>query len=343
MKALFGSILLLIVAMLTSCDRPRPAIVRSFYYWKNDLRQGDLDTAFLRRQVIRRLYVRCLDVDWTVGRGAVPVAEPRIEPGAVPIFIGIVPVVYIVNSVFLQVQTEQEAEALAEKIAGKWIAFTRDSTLRFERELQIDCDWSGKTRDAYFIFLQKLKQKMAGATLSVTIRLHQYKNRGQTGIPPADRGMLMLYNILPVRHYQVENSIFDISEIDKYLDGEPPYPLSLDCVLPLFSWGVVYRNEKFVVLLNNMRQNDLDYPAFLKKNAYFWKVVRDTVYGRTYLRYGDEIKLETVEPDALHAMTRRLRSVITADTAHLAFYHFDQDILPYYEEAFFEETWEYLQ
>jgi hypothetical protein len=333
----------LLILCFISCSNPKREVIRSFYYWKSELRPADIDTAFLHRNEIRRLYVRVLDVNWKPGQGAVPVSVPAITPGAIPAQVEVVPVVYIVNTVFLQLQTEKELDNLADKIADKIISRTSDTTLHLSGEWQIDCDWSGKTRDSYFLFLQKIKEKSEGRKLSATIRLHQYKYRSETGVPPVDRGMLMLYNVLNVRDYQQENSIFEKKEIDKYIAGLPPYPLPLDMVLPLFSWGVVYRKEKFLVLLNNMRRKDLENIAFLQKNDYFWKVVRDTVYRQTYLRYGDEIKIESAEAADIAEVIDMTNRVLTADTIHCAFYHLDNQVLLYYEDAFFKESFEHLE
>lgn len=336
-------ILILGLMLFAACNNPHRKIIRSFYYWKSELRPADIDTAFLHQNEIKRLYVRALDVSWKAGQGAVPVSVPEITPGAIPKEVEIVPVVYIVNAVFLQLKKEKDLENLADKIVSKVAARIRDTTLQLSDEIQIDCDWSGKTRESYFLFLQKIKEKMAGNKLSATIRLHQYRNRSETGVPPVDRGMLMFYNVLNVRDYQPENSIFEKKEIEKYIADMPPYPIALDIVLPLFSWGVVYRNEKFLVLLNNLRQKDLESIAFMQKNEYFWKVVKDTVFRKTYLRYGDEIKIESAEPENILEVVSMANRIVTADTIHFAFYHLDEQILPYYDASFFKESYEYLQ
>ena len=60
------------------------------------------------------------------------------------------------------------------------------------KEIQIDCDWTASTQEAYFEFLHYLKEKAKDKQiqLSATIRLHQLSMTP----PPVDRGILMMYN-----------------------------------------------------------------------------------------------------------------------------------------------------
>ncbi len=63
------------------------------------------------------------------------------------------------------------------------------------REIQIDCDWTERTRNAYFQLLTALKREpfLQGKILSATIRLHQVKYVQRSGIPPADRGRVCFF------------------------------------------------------------------------------------------------------------------------------------------------------
>jgi hypothetical protein len=77
--------------------------------------------------------------------------------------------------------------------------------------------------------------------LTATIRLHQYAQPGKTGVPPADRGMLMPYNVGKIAEPGDVNSIFDEATAEPYFRGTKHYPLPLDIGLPAFAWGVQFR------------------------------------------------------------------------------------------------------
>ncbi|MBK8703650.1 MAG: hypothetical protein IPN33_08475 [Saprospiraceae bacterium] len=118
-------------------------------------------------------------------------------------------------------------------------------------EIQIDCDWTEKTRDSYFYLLKKMREQLepGNCALSATIRLHQVRYFKKTGAPPVDRGMLMFYNMGDVESWEEPNSILNIKKGEPYLDGAARYPLPLDVALPAFGWGVLFREGRMIRLI----------------------------------------------------------------------------------------------
>jgi hypothetical protein len=108
------------------------------------------------------------------------------------------------------------------------------------KEILIDCDWTKGTKEKYFSFLEKLRSIMPEYHFAATLRLWQYKNREDSGIPPVDRCLLMCYNLQNPTKYDSENSICSIGEMKKYV-GPEKYPLKMDVALPVFSNGVIFR------------------------------------------------------------------------------------------------------
>ena len=64
--------------------------------------------------------------------------------------------------------------------------------------------------------------------LSATIRLHQLKFIGESGIPPVDKGLLMCYNMGDLHRLRISNSILETAELKKYIKQLSVYPLKLD-------------------------------------------------------------------------------------------------------------------
>ena len=67
----------------------------------------------------------------------------------------------------------------------------------------------------------------------------------------------MFYNMGEVADWNCENSILNQTDARAYLPNFRDYPLDLDLVLPIFSWGVLYRQGRMIRLINNLRPEDL--------------------------------------------------------------------------------------
>ncbi|HRJ15528.1 MAG: hypothetical protein IAE84_06415 [Saprospiraceae bacterium] len=324
---LFG--LLLSVALIFACTgKPRPHTpVPAFYHWKNKLSLSAEDASTLQDFAAKTLYIRYFDVQWS-GGGALPVSVTKLDWASLPEATAVIPVVFITNETFRNLSLEQSAQ-LAAKTAQKIQAMSEGVV--FE-EVQIDCDWSACTRERYFLFLNELRKNLPSVQLSVTIRLHQVKYRTEAGIPPADRGMMMPYNLENPARFSLQNSIYDSREAAKYLRQQPPYPLPCDVALPLFSWGVQFRGEEFRGFLHGLRPEQAQGLSFLQKeDGIFYRVTADTLFQNLYLRRGDRIKTESVSTDNMAEMLRLLAPVLPNDSFRMTFFHLDQPVIHAYD------------
>lgn len=210
------------------------------------------------------------------------------------------------------------------------------------REIQFDCDWTASTRDAFFLFLKKMKQRLPENTqLSATIRLHQYKFPDKTGVPPVERGMLMFYNTGDIDNPDAGNSIFRPEDVRKYLTGAPKdYPLPLDLALPVFSWALVFRDGELWKIIPEVPESELnDAARFVKMQISTaslsfqtptFIIQKGTFLSGHYLRPGDLLKVEKVTPDLLCEAARFAAQADLADNASVAFFHLDSAIVRRY-------------
>ena len=129
------------------------------------------------------------------------------------------------------------------------------------QEIQIDCDWTLKSKDNYLKFIERFK-KLSQKKLSATIRLHQVKYFKKTKIPNVDSGVLMYYNMGTIAPDSL-NSIYNKKIAEKYLKSLKKYPLHLDFALPIYSWAVHIRNQKVIGLRSKINVREL------KKDANF--------------------------------------------------------------------------
>jgi hypothetical protein len=326
------AILCLLASLLLCCNRSGKEHVRSFYYWKTTFSADDsLSAKLIRQQGVEHFYIRYMDVDIDpAGLRPVPRGVIAAQSGAGSMFTSerITPVVFITNRTFLRI-SDALADTLASNVTHKIADIT--SLLRVPsksiKEIQIDCDWTAGTAKRYFRFLRRLKQLNPGLNLSATIRLYPFKYAGKMGVPPVDRGMLMVYNIGGITDVSTRNSIFDLAEVKKYLTVAH-YPLPLDVALPVFGWQVWFRGGKCKgIIHNDLISAD---SIFVHAHNNFYRCVADIVIGEMYFREGDELRVEYPDERELIKAAEALHRVIP-DFGTLTFFDWNTSSVIKYE------------
>lgn len=263
----------------------------SVYYWQTVFDLSQEEIGILEKNNVNKLYIRYFDIDINSVGEFIP--KGIIKFNSIP-HQDIIPTIFITNRTFEKVSKE-EIPILVDKLWLKINSINVSIGKSKISELQIDCDWTQKTRPLFFFFLEELKSKIdTSIILSTTIRLHQIKFPGLTGIPPVDRGSLMVYNVGDLTDFKTKNSIFDPIIIARYLDKLHEYPLELDVAFPIFNQQVIFRNEKFLTVLrkkNYLNLNDSQYYEKTKKTNY-WRCIKDMRIGNIYIAQGDIIRDE---------------------------------------------------
>lgn len=192
-------------------------------------------------------------------------------------------------------------------------------------ELLIDCDWTPSTKGKYFKFLELLKAKTKNLNISSTLRLWQYRDYKLAGVPPVEKCLLMCYNLNDPRKYETENSIATIDEFKKYINHSD-YPLQLDIALPIHTWAVYFRKDKFKGLINSIPISEItgNKELFEKKSDTKYIFLKDTVINETYFRYGDEFRIEQVEFKTLIELAQVIKQYIKVDkNSRVTFFSWD--------------------
>lgn len=295
--------------------RPPKPLKTAFYCWQTTLGLSGEQSEYLSSAGCGKIYVKALDVGVDAASGdVVPYSQLAVADTAGLSQLEVVPVVFITNETIRRLTDDEKTGWLAEKIAA---ALVRAGAAGARRpEFQVDCDWTQSTREPFFKLLKKIRTCLPqDALLSATIRLHQYKFPEQTGVPPADRGMLMLYNTGDIDAPGETNSIFKPEDAKKYLNGAPArYPLPLDAALPAFSWTLVFRDEELWKILPG---HDDRLPTGILE--------RGTFQNGHYLRPGDFLRQEVISPELLRESALLVANASLADDATLAFFHLDNN------------------
>jgi hypothetical protein len=292
---------LLASACRRRADKPSPPpsaaapARRAFHYWRTVLRFSAPETRALATLGIERLYLRLCDVDRAPGDPAPRPVAPlsALEAAPLPPGIDVVPVVFLRERALRGL----DATAVRALAADVWRAVGghMQRLRRTTKELQLDCDWSEASRDGFFALLSAVAAlaRPDDVAVSSTIRLHQIKHRERTGVPPAARGMLMLYNMGAVDADPEAQAIFDADRARAYLGRIADYPLPLDVVLPIWSWVVHVRGRRVENLLQSTDRSDLQGKAWLRsQGAHRYEVTQAAFLDGVVLRPGDFLDVE---------------------------------------------------
>lgn len=249
-------------------DAPRPA--PSVYYWRTVFRLSSAERDFLRTYRVERIYLRYFDVLVRDGR-PMPVSTLAFEQ-PVPAETEIVPVVFI-DEACLRADTAALGERIVRRI-GQMCA-THD--VKNVREVQIDCDWTARSQHRYFSLLSDIRQRLRarGDSLSVTIRLHQLS----MSPPPAEYGVLMMYNTGDFRKPGDRNPILDFRDVAPYLPSLADYPLPLCAAYPNYAWQLLFRDDDFKALLHDEDLTDSTLYRRLSDSTFEVISARDLPYA----------------------------------------------------------------
>lgn len=231
------------IAALASCKGKRHKEMRSMYYWSTDFKIDKAKNTFISRHGIKRMYIRFFDIVTINGNPPMPNATITFS-SPMPKGIEIIPTVFITNECM-----KADDNLLPQRIMERIMKMCETNDITGVKEIQIDCDWTKSTRNAFFDFLKKLIgiAHSKGINVSATIRLHQLS---QTP-PPVDRGVLMMYNTGNFTDINCHKPILDINDAAPYLRSIAGYQLPLSAAYPIYGWSILFRGGQYVGIMHS--------------------------------------------------------------------------------------------
>ncbi len=276
--------------LLSSCDfRP---VSTGLYYWKTTLDWSASDTRRLASAGVDRVGLRLFDWGAKGAEGPLTVGAP------LPASMAVVPVVYVTldrldawakNS---GLDPSQEASVLLENVDQRLALAWRGRP----NEYQLDADWSASTRQAWFSVVSAFRKLVhaRGAQLEVTIRLHQYRDRRDQGVPPADSGVLLLYGF--------GDAVIDLAVVRGYVRS-PDYPLPLVPAFPDYIQVRQLNGYGRLVALHRLGSGaELPLADLKFETPDRYSVLRRSSLGGRPLLAHDELLIDRVEPSVLAAV-----------------------------------------
>jgi hypothetical protein len=328
-----SSIKLFVLLIVCSCAQKSIENERQtgFYYWKST----DL-TSFEEKQMIAKtnttkLYIKFFEVVEDQQLTFIPIDISHVTYNK---NVEIIPTIFIKNTALFG-KSFKQIDQLATKMSDLILNIykTNFKTNEVPKEVQIDCDWTPKSKDNYFKLLEEIKKNIK-TTLSCTLRLYPYKYSKITGVPPADRCMLMCYNLISPQGNPNKNSILDLNELKSYLVNSEKYPVPLDLALPVFSWIHHYKLDQFQGLIQS---NDSLFSSTLtqEKKSMWYRANKDFSIDQKFIRAGDRLKWEKITQKLLLKSLKTIKENVPLEAnSTLAFF----DINPTFCNNFTHEN-----
>lgn len=287
-----------------------------FYVWKTTPNLTEKEERVFDQTKAKNLYVRLFDIVTDLGK---PTPQAVLKEWKTELSTeAFIPVVFITNETFAEINPSAR-----EELARNTFELIEEITGQYDldyKEIQIDCDWTETTKEAYFSFLKDLK-KISEKEVTSTLRLHQVKYRRFTGIPPVDKVYLMAYaTSSPIAEQEV-NSILDLELLKDYLESINSYPLEFDIALPLYSWAIVSNHLGRKKLINGIAEEDLSPEDFEQKEGRFI-AKKDLFLEGLYINEGFEVKIEGISPALLKETKTYLNQKVKKPFA-VVYYHLD--------------------
>lgn len=225
---------MLLTTLLIGCSRQQSqdeSLEQSngVYYWRTDLHLDSTERVFLKQHHINKVYCRYFDVVMS-DDGTEPKPNATIAfTDTLPAGIELIPTVYITEDCM-----HKPHKDLAEKLVKRIMQMNETNHIGNVHEIQIDCDYTSKSRATYYQFLEQVRHHLSPTSyhLSTTIRLHQLS----MPVPPVDYGVLMVYNTGDPRKWQERNPILDYRDVYPYLNKLAQYQLPLAAAYPVYQW-----------------------------------------------------------------------------------------------------------
>lgn len=317
--------------LLTGCRHDyHYRVSPAFYYWKTNFRMGSFEQDMLRQTQSSTLYIRLFDVDWDQQQ-AQPLPVGIINTEAVrDSTLTCIPAVFITQRCLYRLK-EEDLPGLASSITGLMGTLCRSLCIN-PPEIQIDCDWTRQTADRYFKLLQLIKAQAFAhdKKMSCTIRMHQVKYTASSGIPPVDRGMLMIYNMGNLKKYGPDNSILDLKDAKDYMKDIKQYPIPLDVALPLYRWAVLFTRGNFAGIANNVSEEDFKPEELARTKTGLYRVQKTTRAGYYDFKAGTEIRFEHPATPVLADIAGYIAPRMNDTAFRVAFFHLDSASLGHF-------------
>jgi hypothetical protein len=291
----------------------------------------------LKLHQVGHLFIKLFDVAWNeTTKLAMPVGLLNMKD-SFPTGVKVTPVVFITNEA-LRKTSPHDMKLLAVRVCN----LIQKLTVKYEgylsSEMQIDCDWTLQTKESYFKLLEEVKQQpfFQHKVLSVTIRLHQVKYINENGVPPADRGLLMCYNMGNLRDPAAKNSIIDPAIFKSYTGRLADYPLPLDIALPLFDWWVWFRNKEYYGLVHSG-----NLPEELASGQ-MMDFQMDTVINGFQFFDGDQLRHENSPVGSIEKIIDILPEKFKKGKTKLLLFHLDSTTLSKYTKHEIEDFYRHF-
>ena len=166
----FLTVFFLLTLLIMGCSKQKAQDddlerCNSVYYWRTDLRLDSAEKAFLNQYNIKKVYCRYFDVVMNDGASEPSPNATITFSDTLPEGIEIIPTIYITEDCM-----HKPYKDLAKKIVDRILQMNETNDIKNVREIQIDCDYTSKSRTTYYKFLEEIRHHLSTAYyLSISV------------------------------------------------------------------------------------------------------------------------------------------------------------------------------
>ncbi len=298
-------------------------VENGMYYWRSVFKLSPTERQFLADNNINRLYLKMFDV--VANNGELRPETTLLFADTLPPAMAVTPVVFIDSRALGAAVPPRLGQMIVARVDSMMVKNGYSKT----ESIQIDFDWTASTRAAYFEILDSIASLLhsQGRRLSTTIRLHQLAQSP----PPADEGTLMVYNIGVFSNPDESNSILSTAALRPYLKYLDSYELPLSAALPIYSWDLLFRDNRFMVIARGVDHKDTAMFAPAGGNRYIARQYMPLpsaspgVEQGARLLPGDIMRHEKVSIGLLDSVTKMLSRARPDILNNIILYHLDEN------------------
>jgi hypothetical protein len=140
----------------------------------------------------------------------------------------------------------------------------------------------------------------------------------------------MCYNMGNLKNSATGNSIIETAELKKYINSLSAYPLSMDIALPLFEWKVLFRNNNYAGLIQNLPDDSLRTNPAVKQSDNRYSFIQDIIIASYSFQAGDILRDEKSNYGEVLAAAKEIAGHLKNTRPRVVFYHLDSVILKKY-------------
>ena len=314
--------LIIFILIFSACSNNK--IEKGICFIESDFILPKKESKILLQSKIHKLYIKYFDIEWdktkkqATFKNIVHFKDKPVRP------------FYIVPCIYIEKRMLNNSDiAFLEDLANKACIQILNLNEKYQLneniiEIQIHYQWNNENLRNYLTFLKFINKNnlLEDKILTINIPLNQLQELQNIKNLPFEKGMLQCFNFQNSDNYNNQNSIFDLTEAEKYIDKINSCEFPLDFNLPSFSRCIVFNNEKYIYQTIKFDKNILsNYEIYENIQQNYYKALINNEINGMEIQKNYIIRFENVKEDDLLKFLEKIHIKSNNPSVSLSFYN----------------------